>query len=122
MESNLGIYFQMTEPDLVEEEGVAAAASAAAAENGEVYEIIQFFIEGVLTAALGIFGILGNIVSIKVRRIELPRSSASRLSCRQSRNLRVNPTQPVNHHCTGPGEKGMQILLSRIQARSGIMI
>ena len=59
----------MTEPDLVEEEGAASAA----AENGEVYEIIQFFIEGVLTAALGIFGILGNIVSIKVR-IELLRS------------------------------------------------
>ena len=64
----------MTEPELVEEEG---AVSAAAAENGEVYEIIQFFIEGVLTAALGIFGILGNIVSIKVR-IELLRSIMTR--------------------------------------------
>ena len=37
-------------------------------ENGEVYSVISFLIEGVLTAALGIFGILGNIVSIKVRR------------------------------------------------------
>ena len=65
----------MTEPDLVEEEG--AVSAAAAAENGEVYEIIQFFIEGVLTAALGIFGILGNIVSIKVR-IELLRRFMTR--------------------------------------------
>ena len=44
----------------------AAAAAAAAGEDGEVFRIIQFLIEGVLTAALGIFGILGNIVSIKV--------------------------------------------------------
>ena len=43
-----------------------SAAAAAAGEDGEVFEIIQFLIEGVLTAALGIFGILGNIVSIKV--------------------------------------------------------
>ena len=42
-----------------DEDGVAG-------ESGEAYKIIQFFIEGVLTAALGIFGILGNIVSIKV--------------------------------------------------------
>ena len=42
------------------------AAAAAAGEDGEVFRIIQFLIEGVLTAALGIFGILGNIVSIKV--------------------------------------------------------
>ena len=41
-------------------------AAAAAGEDGEVFRIIQFLIEGVLTAALGIFGILGNIVSIKV--------------------------------------------------------
>jgi hypothetical protein len=32
----------------------------------ETVAIIQFLIEGVLTAALGIFGIIGNIVSIKV--------------------------------------------------------
>ena len=39
-------------------------------ENGEVYSVISFLIEGVLTAALGIFGILGNIVSIKVTGLE----------------------------------------------------
>ena len=44
----------------------AEEAAAAAGEDGEVFRIIQFLIEGVLTAALGIFGILGNIVSIKV--------------------------------------------------------
>ena len=43
-----------------------SAAASAAGEDGEAFKIIQFLIEGVLTAALGIFGILGNIVSIKV--------------------------------------------------------
>ncbi len=41
-------------------------SAAAGMMTDETVEAIQFFIEGVLTAALGIFGIFGNIVSIKV--------------------------------------------------------